>query len=152
MTTLLWFFSILGALICIALSIKIARQVRFLDAHKEAVIEARSKAKINQDKLRESIRILCSSMLDEQVEISEGCMRVKILLDHLDARLHHDEVLGVFNEVYERLESMPRFEKRKAVNRKILDKLDETRFAVENDYRERVLVACNTLMAEMPLP
>ncbi|KZZ13235.1 hypothetical protein A3750_17530, partial [Oleiphilus sp. HI0079] len=111
MTTLLWFFSILGALICIALSIKIARQVRFLDAHKEAVIEARSKAKINQDKLRESIRILCSSMLDEQVEISEGCMRVKILLDHLDARLHHDEVLGVFNEVYERLESMPRFEK-----------------------------------------
>lgn len=149
MTTLLWGFSILGILICSVLAIKIVRQVRFLSAHKQELAEAQSKAKINQDKLRESIRILCSSMIDEQVEISEGCMRVKILIDHLDARLHHDEVLGVFNEVYERLESMPRFEQRKAVNMKILDKLDETRFAVETDYRERVLAACHALIAKL---
>lgn len=150
MTTLIWGLSILGALICIVLAIKIGRQIRFLDVHKQELAEAQLKAKINQDKLRESIRILCSSMIDEQVEISEGCMRVKILLDHLDARLHHDEVLGVFNEVYDRLETMPRFEQRKAVNKKILDKLDETRFAVESDYRERVITACNALLIEMP--
>lgn len=150
MTTLLWGFSILGILICSVLAIKIVRQVRFLSAHKQELAEAQSKAKINQDKLRESIRILCSSMIDEQVEISEGCMRVKILIDHLDARLHHDEVLGVFNEVYDRLETMPRFEQRKTVNKLILNKLDETRFSVENDYRERVLTACNALLIEMP--
>ena len=144
-TVLIWGLSVLGAILCVAL----ARQVRFILAHKEAAALATSKAKHNKEKLRESIRILCSSMIDQQVEISEGCMRVKILLDHFDARLHHDAVFGVFNEVYDRLESMPRFEQRKAVNRKILDKLDETRFAVEADYRERVLVACRALITKM---
>ena len=149
-TTVIWGLSILGVLICIVLALKIVRQVRFLDAHKQELQLAQSKAKINQEKLRESIRILCSSMIDEQVEISEGCMRVKILLDHLDARLHHDDTLGVFNQVYERLESMPRFEQRKTVNRKILDKLDQTRFSVELEYRERVLEACKSLLTNMP--
>lgn len=148
-TTLIWGFSILGALLCVALILRIVRQVRFIVAHKEATALAQSKAELNREKLRESIRILCSSMIDKQVEISEGCMRVKILLDHFDARLHHDEVFGVFNQVYDRLESMPRFEQRKLVNRKVLDKLDATRFSVEEDYRERVLVACRALMTEM---
>lgn len=149
-TTVLWAFTILGVMLCVALAVKIVKQLRFLDAHKQEVAATEAKAYANKEKLRESIRILCSSMVDDQVEISEGCMRVKILLDHLDARLHHDEVLGVFNQVYDRLESMPRFQERKTVNRKILDKLDQTRFSVEDEYRDRVLTACRALLSEMP--
>ena len=149
-TTVLWALTILGVLVCAALAIKIAKQLRFLAMHKQELAATEAKAHTNKEKLRESIRILCSSMVDEQVEISEGCMRVKILLDHLDARLHHDEVLGVFNQVYDRLETMPRFQERKTVNRKILDKLDQTRFSVEDEYRDRVLAACRALLSEMP--
>ena len=147
-TGVVWALTVLGVLVCIALFVKIKRQVGFLDQHRQEIARLNAKAKSNQDKLRESIYILCSSMIDKQVEISEGCMRVKILLDHLDARHHHDAVIGVFNEVYERLESMPRFEQRKTVNKRILNKLDETRFAVEDEYRERVLAACKVLLSK----
>lgn len=148
--TVLWTFIILGVMVCAVLAVKIAKQLRFLGLHKQELASSKAKLQANKEKLRESIRILCSSMIDDQVEISEGCMRVKILLDHLDARLHHDEVLGIFNQVYDRLESMPRFKERKTVNRKILDKLDQTRFSVEDEYRDRVLTACRALLSEMP--
>ena len=146
----LWIVSVAGALVCIGLLFKISRQWRSLDQHKQAVERMQDKNNAQRARLAESILILCRSILDEQVEISEGCMRIKILLDHYDSQAHEDPMLGVFNKVYTRLEKMPRFEQRKKVNRKLLAKLDETRHAVEKEHEKEVREACLALISRLP--
>lgn len=142
-------FSIAGVVLSVLLCTKIVSQWRYLKAHREELKTLRDNAKERRNKLRESITVLCHSMQAEQIEISEGCMRVKILLDHLDARLHHDEDYAVFDLVYQRLQKMPRFEQRKSVDRRVLQKLDETRYAVENEHKKAVLVACGKLITKL---
>lgn len=108
-------------------------------------------SKIDQSmlNLRDSLDLMARSLLDEQVELSEGCIRLKILLDHYDANWHQDEVLGVFNEVYQQLAHMPTHQARKQTDKKFLLKLDQQRFAIESKYRQALRRAATELLARI---
>lgn len=96
--------------------------------------------------LRESIDIIARALLDQQVEISEGSIRIKVLIDHLDVSLHEQTTFSVFNEVYTLLEHMPTHQVRKQTDKKFLYKLDQQRFAIENKFRPQVLAASKALI------
>ena len=74
----IWLIVIIGVLIIIALVMFIAGKLRDLRTDNNAIRE-RERERIEQgQRLRQSLQVLCRSMLDEQVEISEGSMRVKV--------------------------------------------------------------------------
>lgn len=102
--------------------------------------------KKRQAYLRESIAVLAKSMLDDQVELSEGCLRIKVLVDHYDSRLHDDPKFAVFMTMHDKLEAHPRFEARKAVDKKFLQKLDDARHQIELTHREEIKQASRDIL------
>lgn len=97
--------------------------------------------------LKESIDVLAKSIIDEQVEYSEACMRIKILIDHWDSSLHSDERFSIFNRVYEKLENHPRFGARKQIDKRFLRKLDDERHRIELALKDDIRAAARALVA-----
>lgn len=125
------------------------RRIQTVELERDALALRREQ---QSEELVRGINILCRSMIDDQVELSEGCMRVKILMDHLDGSLHEDIRFGIFNEVYNQLEDMPRFKARKSVNKRFLNVLDERRSKIEVENREAILSASRALLAYLSTP
>lgn len=145
----LWALVILGILTSAILVFVIARQLRTLGHIKSKRASIQKRKNESQLDLRESLVVLSSSVLDGQVEVSEACMRIKILLDHFDPDIHTQEPFDVFNKVYERLEKMPRFGERKGVDKRVLAKLDQTRYRVEAQYEAEVFDAASALIRRL---
>lgn len=68
--------------------------------HAEA--QARQHAELGAD-----LRILASSLLDEQLPLIEGAIRIKVLLDNYDISLSQDPRCAVFQTLYEATAQIP---------------------------------------------
>ncbi|KZZ62139.1 hypothetical protein A3762_02010 [Oleiphilus sp. HI0125] len=145
----LWTYSVVGLVCIVLLSWAITKQLRALKQENNARRELRLKEAERRKFLLDSVYVLCKSVLDKQVEISEACMRVKLLIDHFDSTLHERHDFKVFNDVYDRLEHMPRFEARKRLSRREMNALDQERYEVEAEYEDEVKKACVALLAHL---
>lgn len=67
--------------------------------------------------LAEDLRILAGSLLDEQLPLIEGAIRIKVLLDHYDPALGQDPRCQVFQTLYQATEQVPTHEAWKALER-----------------------------------
>lgn len=85
-------------------------------AHKEA-------AQARQERLGGDLTILASSLLDEQLPLIEGAIRIKVLLDNYDSGLSNDPRCQVFHQLFEATADVPTHTAWKA-----LDKGDKRRF------------------------
>jgi heme exporter protein D len=146
---LIWLSSGIGLIAIFFLVIKISRSLREIKQENISKQEANKKQLEQRKFLIESMQVLCGSVLDKQVEISEACMRVKLLIDHFDSTLHERADFKVFNDVYDRLEHMPRFEARKRLSKREMNALDQERYEVEAKYEEEVKKACVALLAHL---
>ncbi|MCQ4240481.1 DUF2489 domain-containing protein [Stutzerimonas stutzeri] len=68
----------------------------------QAAQQARQHAELAAD-----LRILASSLLDEQLPLIEGAIRIKVLLDNYDANLSQDPHCEVFQALYEATAQVP---------------------------------------------
>ncbi|RMF14836.1 MAG: DUF2489 domain-containing protein [Gammaproteobacteria bacterium] len=98
---------------------------------------------------RESIQVIAQCMLTGQVELSEGCLRIKVLLDHLSPDWAQDERLVIFETVYEQLKDFPTHSARKAQTKQETFRQDKQRWKIEDDNKEALLSAARVLMAEL---
>ena len=60
-----------------------------------------------QTALAEDLRILASCLLDEQLPLIEGAIRIKVLLDNYDAELGQHPRCQVFQQLFEATEQVP---------------------------------------------
>ncbi|ACO78146.1 hypothetical protein AvCA_19350 [Azotobacter vinelandii CA] len=67
--------------------------------------------------LAEHLRILAGSLLDDQLPLIEGAIRIGALLEHYDPHLHRSERLQVFRELSEATAHIPTHEAWKALSR-----------------------------------
>jgi len=140
---------LISLLACFALGISINKSMRQLKSHKRAGEQQKRNSEERRKYLSDSMRILASSILDQQVELSEACIRIKVLMDHYDVTLHQRADLNVFTEVYDLLSHMPTFDERKLVKKRLLAKLDADRFNIEEKYKDDVTKACTCLLVEL---
>ena len=70
-----------------------------------------------QTALAEDLRILASCLLDEQLPLIEGAIRIKVLLDNYDAELGQHPRCQVFQQLFEATEQVPTHAARKARTR-----------------------------------
>jgi type II secretory pathway pseudopilin PulG len=72
----------------------------------QAVRQAEAQARQHAD-LAADLRILASSLLDEQLPLIEGAIRIKVLLDNYDTNLSQDPRCEVFQTLYDATAQIP---------------------------------------------
>lgn len=94
----------------------------------------------------ENLEFVASALLQEQVDVTEGAWRCKVLLELLDPSLVERESFRVFGEVYARTRHLHTHEARKALSPKARFQEDRERLAVEDELRGKVLEAARAAL------
>ncbi|WP_020405513.1 DUF2489 domain-containing protein [Hahella ganghwensis] len=141
-----WIIIIAGIAAILWLVWFIRRQQRTLTHHKQQEESQLARFQKRRNHAVESIQVIARAMLAGQCELSEGCIRVKVLLDSVAPELHDDERFRVFNHLYSLIEHMPTHDARKTVDKRFLFKLDKQRWQLENDHKVEILTASKALL------
>lgn len=146
---LMWALSIFGLLLIALLLISIRRNSTKLSHAAQLKRNQQQEKKVQRAKLEESLHVLAVSMLDGQIETSEGCYRIKVLLDFYDPDLHERAPFSIFNTVYEGLKHMPTHEARKQTEKRFVFKLDKQRHALEQQHHQAIMSASQALVEHL---
>lgn len=110
--------------------------------------EVKRRQMLQQDELQraqnnclENLEIVASSLLQEQVDVTEGAWRCKVLLEILDPRLMERPAFRPFGEVYARTQHLHTHSARKALAPRDRMREDRERLEVEAELRQPVLKA-----------
>ncbi|APE32630.1 hypothetical protein BOX17_15995 [Halomonas aestuarii] len=110
--------------------------------------EVQRRKAFQQDELRrahdnclENLEMVASALAQEQVDITEGSWRCKVLLEILDQSLTERPDFQAFDEVHRRTRHLHTHTARKALSPKERFREDRERLAVEEEMREPVLKA-----------
>ena len=134
---------IAGLLWLIGWQLRSQRQVR--EAQQALLEEMRIKAQEQRDYLVESVRVISSAMGDGQCELTEGCIRLKKLLDHLAPYLHEHQDYAIINQMYELTKHMPILDEWKKLKLKQRFAMTQQREALETEHRDAVEQAAKSL-------
>ena len=101
----------------------------------------------NRRYLTESIRIISNAILhDDKITLTEGCMRLKVMIDNYDATLHQDPDYQVIEEVYGKTAHIPILKDWKALDKKSQRTFQMEMFKVEAECQERIRAAAQRLI------
>ncbi len=98
-----------------------------------------------QEELASDIRFLANSLVSQQCEITEGCLRIMVLMNRLDEKLPHQPQFKTILLHYQNTQDMPHHQAYKALNRKQQHQLDQARFELEDKHREQILLEAKEL-------
>jgi hypothetical protein len=135
-----------GSVVILLLLFCIRKQLNNLK-HKESLKKAlQTKSEATRKHIINSIRVLARCIIADQVEFSEACIRIKVLIDALAPEMHQDPDYLIFNEIYESTAHMPTHEARKEVDRRFLFKLDKQRWELEAINETNIRKAAEKLL------
>jgi len=140
-----WAIIIVGIILIAGLVWFIRGQWQHLSAARRVQAKTRALQEKRRESMVESIHLLAMAAEQEQVEYSEACIRIKGLLDHVAPELLAEEPYSIFQLMYEKTEHMPTHEARKQADRALIRKLDEERFALEEEHGEAIAVAVKAI-------
>ncbi len=110
--------------------------------------EVKRRRALKQDELQrarenclENLEIVASSLLQEQVDVTEGSWRCKVLLEIIDPRLMERAAFRPFGEVYARTQHLHTHSARNALSPRDRMREDRERLEVEAELRQPVLKA-----------
>lgn len=101
--------------------------------------------------LTDSIILICRAMLEQQCELSEGALRVWVLLDHLQPDRQPDPVLSYpgLHQMYQVVKDMPTHEARKQQSKQQLFQQDKIRLNAEQELKQAILADSKALLARL---
>ncbi|PMR75042.1 DUF2489 domain-containing protein [Billgrantia endophytica] len=115
--------------------------------------EVKRREAFRRDELRrahenclENLEMVASSLLQEQVDVTEGAWRCKVLLEILDPRLLERPAFQPFGEVHARTQHLHTHSARKALTPRDRMREDRERLAIEDELRQPVLEAAAAVL------
>lgn len=96
-------------------------------------------------RLNRSIQIIAQSMLDQQLTLTEGAIRITVLLEGLQVSSNEKESFAAFFHLARATEHIPILEQWKSLSSKEQRQFDRQREQLENDHREFVLDAAERI-------
>lgn len=142
-----------GLVIIIALLLLIQRQIK--QARKgAAALELKrqqhaEEAQKQRNYLIESARLIANAILtDDKITLTEGCIRLKVMLDNLNPQLHQHSEYSVFEEVYNRTAHIPILGDWRALERKHQRAFEKEMREVEAELAERINRAARALLED----
>jgi len=142
-----YFFEILVALIFLisllsTLIFFLAKRIqKDTDIANESIRKTREKEKF----ILESLDIIAKAISQEQCEISEGCIRIRMLIGRSKMLDSKKSDYQVFFKMYEELKDFKTHEKRNELAKQDRMQEDMKRFQIENQYHEQFLMAVTKL-------
>ena len=101
--------------------------------------KAQAEWRKKKQSLASDIKFIAQAMVEQQCEITEGCLRIKVLMDHLDPNLQHKKEFSTIQQMHSLTSNMATHEAYKALPRKEQFKQDKERFRLEELHRDAVL-------------
>ena len=92
---------------------------------------ARQTNEQHQQFLCSSLTILARCLVQQQINMTEGCIRIKTILDMLDSKLFKTDKYQVFTTMYDATIHMPIGEARKILKARERNHLDKERDSLE---------------------
>ncbi|MFU2089742.1 DUF2489 domain-containing protein [Avibacterium avium] len=133
----------LGLLIIVGMAAYAVKLLRALKNQKQALENARL-ARVKR--LKESIEIIARAMQNGDCNLSEGAIRLKMLLDPLGLKITTYPALA---ELYDVVKEMPTHQARKELKKNERMRLDLTRESVEADLESKILLELNQLLLDI---
>lgn len=121
-----------------ALLVYIWRQSKILSKHRLQQKKTQEFQARRRDDMVESIRVVAMAVEADQVELSEACLRLKGLLEHVAPELLETPEFRVFQQVHDKISHMPTHRARKNTDSKTVREMDQHRFQVEQEHEEVV--------------
>lgn len=149
---MLWLLVAVGCLVIGGLSFYAGQLLFKLKAQNDKVAELK---KQRTDYLVTSIKTIAFAMESEQCELSEGSIRIAVLLDNAknlisEADPYQQKYPALF-DLYSRIKHMPTHEARKHFSKKEIRDMDSERLKYEDELREKILTEVKRLK-EFTLP
>lgn len=95
----------------------------------------------------DSVRVIVNAMDEGQCEYTEGCIRLKMLLDQIAPELLQQNEYSIIETMYKETEHMPIKEDWKQLDKKVKAKLTNERFALEGEHKDAIAAAVKALRA-----
>ncbi|WP_199610077.1 DUF2489 domain-containing protein [Flocculibacter collagenilyticus] len=115
---------------------------------------ALAKREERKESMRESIVFIAKAMLEKQCEMSEGCLRIWMLLEYYleDPKPDYQRLYpGVF-AMYDAIKDMPTHEARNKYSKKEIRKMDMERYRAEDKHEEQVVIDLEQLIVSFDRP
>ncbi|MFZ7198691.1 DUF2489 domain-containing protein [Avibacterium avium] len=133
----------LGLLIIVGMAAYAVKLLRALKNQKQALENARL-ARVKR--LKESIEIIARAMQNGDCNLSEGAIRLKMLLDPLGLKITTYPALA---ELYDVVKEMPTHQARKELKKNERMRLDLTRESAEAELESKILLELNQLLLDI---
>lgn len=102
--------------------------------------QQRARAELDRlDYIHESLNVIASAVLDDQCPITEGCIRMAVLLDNLPLDCDTKHRFSVLFEVYNATRHIPTHSNWKALERKQQRKFEQEMWALERKHNDAVM-------------
>ncbi|MFZ7223041.1 DUF2489 domain-containing protein [Avibacterium avium] len=141
----MWIYLLLalGLLIIVGMAAYAVKLLRALKSQNQALENARL-ARVKR--LKESIEIIARAMQNGDCNLSEGVIRLKMLLDPLGIKITSYPAMG---ELYEVVKEMPTHQARKELKKNERMRLDLTRESAEAELESKILLELDQLLLDM---
>lgn len=146
---MIWLGIVAGLVLIAVLGWFIWSKFREIKVHRTNYSRYEAQQAGQKQYLIDSLGILAKTILDDQIELSEGSIRIKVLIDNLDATLHALPAFKIFEEIYRKTEHMPTHQARKDTDKRFIHKYDQQRYALEQQNRERIREAARELLRHL---
>ena len=118
---------------------------RVLKDATDKAIESQEKEEQRVDYINESLRIISLACIQEQCEVSEACIRIRMLITRVD-HIPADDFPYIF-EMYEKIKHFKTHEARKAMNKQERYNEDKLRFKMEAEFGQKIKEECEALLS-----
>ncbi|MAD53636.1 MULTISPECIES: DUF2489 domain-containing protein [unclassified Idiomarina] len=149
MSTLAIVLYILGVVVIVGLAVyamTLLKRLRYQNQLRQQAVQKRV------DRIDESIITIAKGMQQDQCPLSEGCLRIVVLLDHRPESTEYDysKDYPAMHDMYERIKHMPTHENRKKFPKQKIKELDKEREGYEAELKDVILADVDKLLREFP--
>ena len=133
MTTLYIVLIVLAVLIIGSLAYWALSLTRKVKQQEEEILKT---VNDKHDHITESIRVISSAYGDNQIELIEASIRLKVLLDNLPLSEKEKEPYTVFSVIYDKVAHIPTHENWKALDKNTKRQFEKDMKVLEQDYED----------------
>lgn len=142
---MVWVLAVIGIVVVAGLSVYAGLLLARLRAQNKSIAAGEAK---RTNYLHESIHTIALAMQQDQCPLSEGCIRIAVLLDNLpDANnAGYTTRWPAIHDMYERIKHMPTHDARKEFPKKEIRKMDLEREGYEVEMEAAIQADVDTLL------
>jgi hypothetical protein len=113
-------------------------------ANQQLQLQLEEQKKKRFDDIRDSLRIIALAVTQDQCEVSEGCIRIKKLLDLLED--FNAPQLDTFHEAFTEFDQFDYLDARKSLSKQEKFRQDNRRYMLEEKYHNSIKKSCQHLL------